>query len=288
MARTPRAVALGRALRQEREARGFSLREFAGMISRDEPTLSRWETGDRVPSAEQLGRVLGTLGVAEERFSGIMMLVRDAKAPSWVAFDETERQWQRRAYVDFEQEAAAITLISLLRIPDLLQTPTTIAAAQRARGVAERMIPEQVEAVVGRRERLTVGHEAPAVTAFIGDSAVRQSFGEPRAALAQLGHLVDMARRPNVSLRIVPSGFDAHPDLHAESTLLDCRQLRIVVTGCLPSPVWVHRPEHVRSYRGLADDLTAAALSEVDSIGFISHLAHWHRSRIGPLVPVRE
>ncbi|HEX3649561.1 MAG TPA: helix-turn-helix transcriptional regulator, partial [Pseudonocardiaceae bacterium] len=47
--RTPRARALGNALREARLAQDIGLRQFAKALGRDAGLLSRWETGDRAP-----------------------------------------------------------------------------------------------------------------------------------------------------------------------------------------------------------------------------------------------
>lgn len=50
MARTPKARALGAALRQAREDKNLLLRELATAINRDIGVLSRWGTGERTPN----------------------------------------------------------------------------------------------------------------------------------------------------------------------------------------------------------------------------------------------
>lgn len=59
--RTPKARALGKALRKVREERGYGLREFAKVLERDPGVLSRWETGERIPSPDQVAQYLTRL-----------------------------------------------------------------------------------------------------------------------------------------------------------------------------------------------------------------------------------
>src|SRR6266511_657857 len=74
MARTPKARALGAALRQAREDKHLLLRELAMAINRDTGTLSRWETGERAPKPEHIAQILATLGVDSDRYDEIMTL----------------------------------------------------------------------------------------------------------------------------------------------------------------------------------------------------------------------
>jgi transcriptional regulator with XRE-family HTH domain len=85
MARTPKARALGGALRQAREDKGLLLRELASAIERDMGVLSRWETGDRTPKPEQVVRILTQLGVNGDRFDDIMALAYGTDDPEWTA-----------------------------------------------------------------------------------------------------------------------------------------------------------------------------------------------------------
>src|SRR2546430_13270741 len=83
--RTPRARALGKALREAREETGRKLREFADEIGRDPGLLSRWETGERSPSSEQVAQILTKLGISGDRFEEIIALARATDEPRWLA-----------------------------------------------------------------------------------------------------------------------------------------------------------------------------------------------------------
>src|SRR3989337_2870589 len=100
MARTPKAQALGAALRQAREDKELLLRELAAMIKRDIGVLSRWETGDRTPKPEQVAQILTTLQVGVERYDQIMTLAYGTNESQWVATTLPEQKQQIAAYVD--------------------------------------------------------------------------------------------------------------------------------------------------------------------------------------------
>ncbi|MGQ0840611.1 Scr1 family TA system antitoxin-like transcriptional regulator, partial [Actinokineospora sp.] len=122
MAKKPKAVALGSALRQARLDKGIKLREFAMRIDRDPAMLSRWETGDRLPKPEQVARILTVLDVGNDRYADIMTLVHGTDEPQWVATTLPEQRQQMSAFLDYEQNATAITEVAPLLIPGLLQT----------------------------------------------------------------------------------------------------------------------------------------------------------------------
>jgi len=83
MTRTPKAHALGTALRDARERQKLSTRELADRIGRNHGEISRWETGDRTPKPENVAQVLTALGIVGEQYDDIMSLTYDTRAPLW-------------------------------------------------------------------------------------------------------------------------------------------------------------------------------------------------------------
>src|SRR5262245_47523636 len=108
MARTPKARALGAALRQAREENHLLLRELGSAINRDIGVISRWETGERTPKPEQVAQILTTLGVNGERYDEIMTLAYGTDQSQWVATTLPEQKQQTVAYLDWEQNASRI------------------------------------------------------------------------------------------------------------------------------------------------------------------------------------
>lgn len=122
MGKTPKAVALGSALRQARQDKGLKLRDFALHISRDPAMLSRWENGERCPKPEQVARILASLGVSGERYDEVMTLVHGTSEPHWVATTLPERRQQMAAFVEYEKKATSIVSAAAMLVPGLLQT----------------------------------------------------------------------------------------------------------------------------------------------------------------------
>jgi transcriptional regulator with XRE-family HTH domain len=155
MARTPKARALGGALRQARADKGIPLRELASAISRDSGVVSRWETGDRTPKPEQVAQILTTLGVGGDRYEEIMTLAYGTDESQWVATTLPEQRQQMAAYVDWEQSATRIVEVAPLLVPGLLQISDYIHAIMTAGGVPNGEIVSRVTSRIGRREVVT-------------------------------------------------------------------------------------------------------------------------------------
>ncbi|PPK64885.1 helix-turn-helix transcriptional regulator [Actinokineospora auranticolor] len=273
MSKTPKAVALGRALRQAREQRRVSLRDFAFRIDRDAPTLSRWETGDRVPRPEQVARILAALRVRGERFDRIMALTQGIDLPQWITTDPVERGEQRAAYLAYEQGASGIVQISPLQIPELLQTEEVATAIATASGVPLPDVPRRTADTLGRATAVT--RQQPArLTALIGLSALHQNVGGPEAGFEQLRHLVEMAKLPNVEVLVVPFGLGWHPALDGAFSLLESSARDTVAfVETRVTTLWLHRSEDVRTYQRDADAIRALALSPLESLRTITDTA---------------
>src|SRR3982074_1249902 len=122
MARTPKAQALGVALRRAREEQGLTTRDLATRIGRNHGEISRWETGDRAPKPEHVAQALPALNIIGEPYDEVMSLAYDTTAPMWVATSLPAQRQQLAAFIEMEQSAAALTEVLPSLIPRLLQT----------------------------------------------------------------------------------------------------------------------------------------------------------------------
>ncbi len=177
---TPKARALGAALRQAREEKGLLLRELGTMITRDIGVLSRWETGERTPKPEQVAQILTNLGVVGDRYDEIMSLAYGTDESQWVATTLPEQRQQMAAYVDWEQNASRIVEVAPLLVPGLLQTSEYIQAIMTAGGVPTGEIASRVTARIGRRE-IIVKQSPAELLVLLGRGALNQDIGR-RAA----------------------------------------------------------------------------------------------------------
>ncbi|CRK60183.1 Putative DNA-binding protein [Alloactinosynnema sp. L-07] len=270
--RTPKALALGNALRQARLEKGFTLRDFAGQIQRDPGVLSRWETGDRIPRPEQVAQILTSLGVAGEQYDDVMTLVYGTDEPQWVATTLPEQRQQLAAYIEFEQSAQKITEITPLMIPGLLQTTDHVRAIMTAGGVPPVDIPTRIAVRAGRREVITRPNPAR-LLALVGQAALYQNIGGHSGMLAQLHHLVEVNRLPNVDVRIVPFGVGWHPGLEGAFNLIESDNAPAVVfLDTRRSTLWLHKEVDVNAYKQAAEMVARVALDAEESMRLITDL----------------
>ncbi|GLW91827.1 helix-turn-helix domain-containing protein [Actinokineospora globicatena] len=257
MARTPKAAVLGRVLRRAREACELSLREAALSLNRDAPTLSRYESGVRVPKPELVARMLTTFGVTGARHDDLMTLAHRVGDPQWIATTDAERRHQAEAYVEYERNATSIVQVSPLVLPELLQTPAVLRSTHRTE--------EEVRSTLERQEVLA-GRNPAKLTALIGLSALQQHIGGVDAAAEQLEHLIELSRRPHIELRVTPSGLGWHPGLEGPFTVVDSTAIgQIAFVETKFSTLWLHHPKDVATYRQDAESIRSLSCTPTKS-----------------------
>jgi transcriptional regulator with XRE-family HTH domain len=287
MARTPKARALGAALRQAREEKQMLLRQLAGAIDRDIGVLSRWETGDRTPKPEHVAQILTKLDVEGERFAEIMTLAYGTNEPLWLATTLPEQRRQMTAFLDWERNARRIVDFAPLLVPGILQTSDYIRAMMTAPGanVPASEVATRIATRIRRREALT-RHNPAKLLALIGQAAFTQEVGSRQVMIEQLRHLLEMAAWPNVELRIVPDRRGWHPGLEGAFSLLDTSLTpasleSIVCVGNRRTVLILHEDDDVSDYRSATARILDVSLPQDKSAAFIAELIHRMESRRG-------
>ncbi|MCG8917578.1 helix-turn-helix transcriptional regulator [Actinokineospora sp. PR83] len=288
MARTPKARALGAALRQARQDKGLLLRELASAIKRDIGVLSRWETGERIPKPEQVAQILTRLDVGGDRYDEIMTLVYGTDESQWVAMTLPERRQQMAAYVHWEQNASRIVAVAPLLVPGLLQTSEYTRAIMTAAGVPTGEIASRVTSRIGRREAITRSASPAELVVLLGQGALNQDIGGVRTTIGQLDHLLDMATRPNVELRIVLDRSGWHPGLDGAFELIESSAAMpmrnkggrhgaveldsIVFVGARRSVLILHEEDDVNAYKRAVDSIHRVSQSPDASTNIIAEV----------------
>jgi transcriptional regulator with XRE-family HTH domain len=265
MARTPKARALGAALRQAREDKGLLLRELASAIHRDSGVLSRWETGERTPKPEHVAQILTKLDVDGDQYHDIMTLAYGTDEPQWVATTLPEQRQQMTAYVDREQNATKIVEVAPLLIPVLLQTNDYISAIMNAGGVPTDDIARRIQLRIDRREVIT-GSNPTHLLVLIGQGALNQHIGGPEVTVKQLRSLRDMAMKPHIDIRIIPDGQGWHPGLEGAFSIIEShRGSSIVFVETRRSMLMLHEAGDIDAYQRAVARILQFSLDPADS-----------------------
>jgi hypothetical protein len=201
----------------------------------------------------------------------LMGLAREARQVSW---------WQAYAlpyttYVGLEQEAAWMRIFHSAVAPGILQVADYTRAIHQV-GIPpfdDSRIEERVEER-GTRQQVLEREDPPRVEVILDEAVLRRPIGGPRVMSAQLGRLVDIARRPNATIQVLPYSAGAHPALESDFVILDFggRARQVVYVEGLVGQIYMERSQDVERYEQVFDHLRAMALTPRDSVKLIEEV----------------
>ncbi|MFC4589402.1 helix-turn-helix domain-containing protein [Sphaerisporangium corydalis] len=200
-------------LRRHRLAAELTQKQLARRIGFSTSAVAMVETSKFRPSerfAELCDQVFGLDGVMARLYAEVW--------PPPPPVPAHFRDWAVE-----EQRATALRFWAPLLVPGLLQTEDF------ARQVLSRLpgtSPEQVEERVrGRMQRKAIlsRDNPPTVTTLIDEGVLHRPIGGPAVMREQMEHLLEMARRPKVTVQIVPYGAEALSGLSGAFTIAEMR-----------------------------------------------------------------
>ncbi|SCL39748.1 Helix-turn-helix domain-containing protein [Micromonospora rhizosphaerae] len=202
---------LGTELRRLRELAGLTgdqVIERIGWASASK--LSRLENGRSRPDPVDVRDLLALYGADDELREELLSITREAgDMRGWLRNFPVMTQ-QQRGFAELEAGCAEISEYNPVLIPGLLQTPgyaryrivSAYQVAVQAGDPGED--PEtEVRARQARQSLLTRSPDAPRYTAVLEEGVLGRRAGPPGVLREQLVQLCELARLPNVTLRLL-------------------------------------------------------------------------------------
>jgi transcriptional regulator with XRE-family HTH domain len=186
------------ALRWNRIERGETGDLLAKTLNCARSSISRLESGEAKltdKQAEKIDKKWRTGGF----FAIALWYARLGHDPNWL-----------RNLIDFEERASVIYNYAGQLVPILLQTP------DYARAVLLAGRPKDLERTIAKRitrQGILDRPEPPELSVLLSESVLDLPVGGPKVMRAQLAHLLEMAERPNIVVRVVPREAGAHEGL---------------------------------------------------------------------------
>ncbi|WP_432743443.1 helix-turn-helix transcriptional regulator [Streptomyces sp. JH002] len=248
---------LGKRLREIRQNAGITARELAARAGWHESKCSRIENGRTLPSESDLRMWARQCGAAEEA-ADLIATARTIEG-AYLQWPRVERRGLRRMQASVQplwERTRHFRSYSSWLIPGLLQTPSYTGAVLGAVRDRKGLADEVQDAVRLRMARQRILHLAPRRFAFvIEESVLRHRVVDPQAMAEQLGHLMWIAKRPNLSLGVIPLGADRSAEWPVESFwLFDDDQVNVELVAAY---LTVTQPneikEYARTFAALAD-----------------------------------
>lgn len=268
---------LGKELQRLRDATGASYLDIATLLGCSESKIRKIESGDVGIARLELLAMLDRYGVTEEtQRDSLMALAQLGKQRGWWS-SGGQLPYPYAAYIGLETAASISRTFELAAIPGLCQTEAYARAVNKATdpGMSAAELDRQVKVRMTRQNRLT-DDDPLQLWAIIDESAILREVGSRAVMRDQLRHLVDLSRLPNVTIQVLPLSHGEHPGTLGPFIILEFPpEVRspVVFTEGLTGSACLDSAEHVARCNVLYNHLTAAALSEKESLKLITKAA---------------
>ena len=207
---------LGNALRTLRQTAGVTVEQVEGARLASRPKLWRIESGQvrvTVPDVWALSRFYGADQTIADDLASWAPKTNDLGL--WQEFREVVPDWFK-LYIGLEEIAARIDVFEDSVLPGELQTPEYARALWR--GAWPETPAEDSEPHIAlrlRRQQALFGEPstpgARRLAVVLGENVLRRQVGGADVMTAQRKHLIGLAERPGVDIRILPFAAGAHP-----------------------------------------------------------------------------
>lgn len=266
---------VARTLLQWRESRGVNAADVAKKAGWSGAKQSRLENATQPIQPAQVITLALLYDVPEAERDVVFNACLSAQQEGW--WDAVRREAlvaDLLDYVEFESEATTVHTFKIDLVPGLMQTSGYAAAIESAflpQASAE-VIRERVDARIRRQERLD-GDNQIHIEAVLTEGALRAQVGGPEVMAQQLDRLVDLAKLPNVDLRVI-AATGAYPAMGTPFSILsfagdypDVGYIESIDKG-----VYIEEPEDLKPYQVNFAGLQKVALSQSKSRGLIAEI----------------
>lgn len=277
------STALGRRLGSEllrlRDLSGKTQQQAAEAISATNSKVVKMERG-WVPMRDPDIRVLCEFyGVTDRksvaRLLELAKLDRERrKAKGW--WQHSPNAGALAEYIAMEDAASRVRTLQLALVPGLFQTAEYARSLAVSDGMWED--PDEIERIVEvrmrRQERLD-GDRPLQVYAVVWEAALRQLVGGSPVMRAQLEHLLDVAKLPNVRLQVLPFHAGGHPCVGGTFNIIsfaESEAVDVVHVDTFASTVWVENESDSAEYSQRFDRTARLSLAQHDAVKLIDSI----------------
>ncbi|MGQ4515278.1 Scr1 family TA system antitoxin-like transcriptional regulator [Streptomyces sp. DW26H14] len=271
---TMRSRRLGNELKRLRLAAGLKVQDAATRLMCGQPKISQIETGRRGIRPLDLSILMELYGVEDRtHIANIKRLAKEIHKVDWWSSQGPILDDSLKDYLTLESDSELVCEYSFAVIPGMFQTE-----AYMRQMFTEGHPPEKVEPLVAtrlKRQELLNEQSDFRVRAVIDVTALHRIRGTEAQMREQLAHLVDVGRKANVNIQILPLRAQLPADQYPPFTIHSLRgepPVQFVWLEHLTSGTLLEQRSDVQSYRRLWDDFTAAALSPSESRRYIRDL----------------
>ncbi|MER5269111.1 helix-turn-helix transcriptional regulator [Actinosynnema sp. NPDC002837] len=258
-----------RRLRTEAKMTGTATARATGM---SQSKLSKIENGMLLPSVTDVERLVAELSATRETRVELVELARQLHAEA-----ETRRVVLHRGAHRHQQTVARIEArATTSRFFQNAGVPALLQSENYLRVVHNTMPPHEQDTAIAtlRSRRARMDDLGKRFVFLLAESALRWRMGSADLMCEQIDHLVQIVRRPNVQLGVVPWTADANMvALHGFQVYDE----RVVTLSVLTGNATITDPHDVREYLALFGRLERLAVRGDALEDLLEHISRDHR-----------
>jgi transcriptional regulator with XRE-family HTH domain len=212
---------LSRRLSQLRIEAGYTANQVCDKLNWGRGKVGRFEANVwKRPEMSDIRDLLRIYSLSEAERKELEELAVLARARAWWreygdVFGDTE-------YPGYEADAVRICVYMPLILPGLLQTQEYAQATLSVGSKPPAWRQRALQARLRRQEILERSDgRAPELVAVVTEASLMYRWGTQAQQRAQVTHLVEMARRPNVELRLLRFADGLHPGMSSLISVFD-------------------------------------------------------------------
>ncbi len=266
---------LANTLRRLRLDAHRTLEEAAAALEVSAATISRIETGVRVPRARDVKDLCEFYGLTDEtRINELTALVAGAKESGWwEAYTEVGEEYA--TFIGLEQAATAIDQFESSIVPVFLQTAAYgeaylrgVVSPFRQKPLSDHDIAKRLE-VRARRQQLLSSDSGLRYAMIIDEAALLRIVGSPAVMRGQVDQLLQATERSDTEILVLPLSRGAHPGQIGAFTILSLPQSQVsdvVYIDSLAGQLFLEIPDEIDRHRRIFTSLRHIALDAAASL----------------------
>ena len=230
---------LGARLKELRLARGLTVEQVSEQLLCSPSKVSSIETGRGDPTLRDVRDLCQIYGLTDTSQVEYLM--------GWQSYD-----LGYDTYVGLEQDTTTLCYYQSTIVPWLLQTVDYARAMYEGSMPAE-FTPERADELIEvrmRRQQLLTRDSPLQLRVVLDEAVLHRVVGGPNVMAAQLRHFHTTAKRPNVTLQVIPFTVGAHPAMENMFNIIEFGDVApsVVYVEGLVGWLLLERENDVRRY----------------------------------------
>ena len=273
---------IGREFAALRQKAGLTLEQVAQKVEKGRGTIARIEEGAEAVRFKTL-EVKGLLDLYEaedEVRERILQLTAETRnnRREFYYHDYTETvlpEWMKLFYT-LENTAEVIRRYESELVPGLLQTRRYAQQMMTTpRGFAtEEQAELRVQLRLDRQSVLTKKSQPPKYEVVLNEAVLSRKIGGDEVMVEQINHLLQMSKKSNISLRVLPFSAGLHAGAVASAfSLMDfpeeVGEPPLAFVDIFTGAIYLYGAEQLSAYRLLWENLTEKTLTEEETRDFL-------------------